>query len=70
MVALREARRAFHRFRHVCFWSYRDDVVIREDDILWVIRGLMNEGDRSAYDCEHNPAFRNNWCWILDSVCE
>jgi hypothetical protein len=49
MVRVREARRAFRRFRASCFWSYRPDLVIRSDDIPWVAEQLMKHGNREAW---------------------
>ena len=49
MVRVREARRAFRRFRTTCFWSYRPDLVIRADDIPWVAEQLMKYGNREAW---------------------
>jgi hypothetical protein len=49
MVRVREARRAFRRFRHSCFWSYRPDLVIRADDVPWVAEQLMKHGNREAW---------------------
>lgn len=49
MVRVREARRAFRRFRTTCFWSYRPDLVISSDDVRWVGEQLMRHGDREAW---------------------
>lgn len=49
MVRVREARRAFKRFRSTCFWSYRPDLVIRGDDVPWVAEQLMKHGNREAW---------------------
>jgi hypothetical protein len=49
MVRVREARRAFHRFRSICFWSYRSDLVIGADDVPWVAEQLMKHGNREAW---------------------
>ena len=49
MVAVREARRAFRRFRTSCFWSYRSDLVIGVDDVQWVAEQLMKHGNREAW---------------------
>ncbi|MEX2181343.1 MAG: hypothetical protein WD771_04830 [Gemmatimonadaceae bacterium] len=49
MVRVREARRAFHRHRARCFWSYRPDLVITAADVHWVAEQLMRHGDRAAY---------------------
>ncbi len=49
MVRVREARRAFRRFRSTCFWSYRPDLVIGADDVPWVAEQLMKHGNREAW---------------------
>lgn len=49
MVQVREARRAFRRFRSPCFWSYRPDLVIGADDVAWVAEQLMKHGNREAW---------------------
>ncbi|MDA1082260.1 MAG: hypothetical protein O2973_11420 [Gemmatimonadetes bacterium] len=49
MVRVREARRAFRRFRTSCFWSYRADLVITLADIAWVADQLMKHGNREAW---------------------
>jgi hypothetical protein len=49
MVRVREARRAFQRFRTMCFWSYRPDLIIRTDDVPWVAEQLMKHGNREAW---------------------
>ena len=49
MVRVREARRAFRRFRSTCFWSHRADLVIGVDDIPWVAEQLMKNGNREAW---------------------
>ena len=49
MVKVREARRAFRRFRTLCFWSYRPDLVITTADVLWVAEQLMKHGNRDAW---------------------
>lgn len=49
MVRVREARRAFRRFRRTCFWSYRPDLVIRAEDVAWVAEQLMKHGNREAW---------------------
>jgi len=49
MVKVREARRAFRRFRNTCFWSYRPDLVIRVADVPWVAEQLMKHGNRAAW---------------------
>jgi hypothetical protein len=49
MVRVREARRAFRRFRNTCFWSCRPDLVIGADDVRWVAEQLMKHGNREAW---------------------
>ncbi len=49
MVRVREARRAFRRFRTTCFWSCRPDLVIGADDVTWVAEQLMKHGNREAW---------------------
>lgn len=49
MVKVREARRAFQRFRASCFWSYQPDLVIRAADVPWVAEQLMKQGNREAW---------------------
>ena len=49
MVRVREARRAFRRYRSTCFWSYRPDLVIGVDDVPWVAEQLMKHGNREAW---------------------
>jgi hypothetical protein len=49
MVRVREARRAFRRFRHGCFWSYSPDLIITATDVPWVAEQLMRHGDRASY---------------------
>ncbi len=41
-----EAYRAFHAR---CFWSYREDAVITESKIPFVIRGLRQHGGLEGY---------------------
>ena len=49
MVRVREARRAFRRFRVTCFWSCRPDLVIGAADVPWVAEQLMKHGNRQAW---------------------
>jgi hypothetical protein len=49
MVRVREARRAFVRFRSICFWSYRPDFIIGAGDVPWVAEQLMKHGNRDAW---------------------
>lgn len=50
MVRIREARRAYRRFHAMCFWSYKPDLRIGEEDIEWVARTLMKHGNREAWE--------------------
>lgn len=49
MVRVRDARRAYRRFRSTCFWSYRPDLKIGVTDIQWVAEQLMKHGNRDAW---------------------
>ena len=49
MVRVREARRAYRRFRTSCFWSYRPDLHIGLGDVDWVAETLMRNGNREAW---------------------
>jgi hypothetical protein len=49
MVRVREARRAFRRFRTTCFWSCRPDLVINVEDVAWVAEQLKKHGNREAW---------------------
>jgi hypothetical protein len=49
MVRVREARRAFNRYRTMCFWSCRPDLRIGLSDVPWVAEQLMKHGDRAAW---------------------
>jgi hypothetical protein len=49
MVRVREARRAFRRYRVRCFWSSPPDLVITLEDVPWVAEQLMRHGDRQAW---------------------
>ena len=49
MVRVREARRAYRKFRTQCFWSYRPDLLIGKDDVTWVAETLMKHGNREAW---------------------
>ena len=49
MVRVREARRAFRRFRTSAFWSHRADLTITLHDVPWVAEQLMKHGNREAW---------------------
>lgn len=49
MVRVREARRAFRRFRALCFWSYDPAYRVTSDDVPWVAEQLMRHGNREAF---------------------
>ena len=49
MVRVREARRAFQRFRSRCFWSARPDLQIGIADVPWVAEQLRQHGNREAW---------------------
>ncbi len=43
------ARRAFREFRTQCFWSYRADLEIHEQDISFIVRELRRNGGHKGY---------------------
>ncbi len=49
MVKVREARRAFRRFRTRCFWSFDPEYRVKASDLGWVADELMKHGDREAW---------------------
>jgi hypothetical protein len=49
MVRIREARRAYRRFYHQCFWSYAPDLTVRAADVPWVIEQLRKCGGAAAW---------------------
>jgi len=49
MVRVREARRAFRKYRVRCFWSSPPDLKITLEDVPWVADQLMRHGDREAW---------------------
>ena len=49
MVRVREARRAFRRFRAACFWSFNPDYRIGPRDVVWVAEQLRRHGGRDAW---------------------
>lgn len=49
MVRVREARRAFRRYRVRCFWSADPQRRITAADVPWVAEQLMKHGDRAAF---------------------
>ncbi len=49
MVKVREARRAYQKYYAQCFWSYRPDLKITQEDVAWVAEQLMKKGGREAW---------------------
>jgi hypothetical protein len=49
MVQIREARRAYRRWRKRCFWSFRPELQITAEDVAWVAEQLMKHGDHEAF---------------------
>ena len=49
MVAVREARRAFDKYKAQCFWSYNPDWRISIREIPAVIEQLQREGNRETF---------------------
>lgn len=50
MVRLREARKAFSRFKTSCFWSFDPARPIGPADIPWVVEQLQKNGGRRAWE--------------------
>jgi hypothetical protein len=50
MVAVREAQKAYDEHRHQYFWYSPESLKINEESVPFVIKGLMTEGDRSAFE--------------------
>lgn len=50
MLKVREARRAFKKFKALCFWSYAPDLEITIHDVPWVAEMLMKHGNREAWN--------------------
>lgn len=43
------ARKAYKDFHARCFWSYRPDAEITEEDIPFIIRELRHHGGHAGY---------------------
>jgi hypothetical protein len=50
MVRVREARRAYRRFFHQCFWSYAPGLKLSAADVPWVAEQLRKHGGRAAWE--------------------
>lgn len=49
MVRLREARRAFRKYRTQCFWFVAPEFKVGFEDIDWVAEQLMKHGNRETW---------------------
>ena len=49
MLKVREARRAFDRYRSRCFWSFDPLYKVTKEDLEWVAEQLRKHGDREAF---------------------
>ncbi len=49
MVRLREARRAYRRFRSQCFWYMKEDMDVTLADVPEIVRGLRQNGGRQGF---------------------
>lgn len=49
MVKVREAGRAFKKFKTSCFWSFRPDYRISHKDVHWVAEQLKKHGNAEAW---------------------
>ncbi len=50
MVKVREAQRAFIRFKTSCFWSFDPTIKITLQDVPWVAEQLRKHGSRTAWE--------------------
>jgi hypothetical protein len=50
MLRVREARRAFKKFKALCFWSFDSNLKITTNDISWVVEMLMKNGNRESWE--------------------
>lgn len=46
---IRQAQEAFREFYHLCFWFMREDAVITESDLPYIIERLRADGGREGY---------------------
>lgn len=49
MVAVREARKAYRKYKQACFWSSPEDLVIQYQHVPLIVKGLREQGDRDAF---------------------
>jgi hypothetical protein len=49
MVLVREAKKAFVRYYHQCFWSFDPNYKIESKDLKWVGEQLLKNGDRKLW---------------------
>ena len=49
MVRVREARRAFAKYRATCFWYMKDDLKIHIADVPEIAEGLRRNGGREGF---------------------
>lgn len=50
MLRVREARRAFKKYRVRCFWSFDPNLTITREDVPWVVEMLKRHGNREAWE--------------------
>jgi len=43
------AQQAFAKYKTACFWYMRDDLVVTEANLHWIVKGLRSHGDREAF---------------------
>jgi hypothetical protein len=43
------AQQAFAKYKTACFWYMREDLVVTETNLPWIIKGLRTHGDREAF---------------------
>jgi hypothetical protein len=43
------AQQAFAKYKTACFWYMREDLVVTEANLHWIIKGLRTHGNREAF---------------------
>ena len=49
MAKVREAKRAFQKYFHECFWSFDPNLEIGKADVTWIAEQLMKNGSRTCW---------------------
>ena len=43
------AQQAFAKYKMACLWYMREDLVVMETNLHWIIKGPRTHGDREAF---------------------